>query len=52
MLTAVFVLLWLDVKTLPLPDPALVFYDIRAGHPPAVLWMNLSIADGNQSCSW
>ena len=33
-LTAVFVLLWFYVNTLPLPDPGLVFYGIRAGHPP------------------
>ena len=45
-LTAVFVLLWLYVKTLPLPDPELVFYGIRAGHPPAVLWMNISMGAG------
>jgi hypothetical protein len=45
-LTAVFVLLWLYVKTLPLPDPGLVFYGIRAGHPPAVLWMNVSMGAG------
>ena len=45
-LTAVFVLLWLDVKTLPLPDMASVFYGIRAGHPPAVLWMNVSMGCG------
>ena len=45
-LTAIFVLLWLYVKTLPLPDPALVFYGIRAGHPPAVLWMNISMGAG------
>ena len=45
-LTAVFVLLWLYVTTLPLPDPALVFYGIRAGHPPAVLWMNISMGAG------
>ena len=45
-LTAVFVLLWLYVKTLPLPDPGLVFYGIRAGHPPAVLWMNISMGAG------
>ena len=36
-LTAVFVLLWLDVKTRALPDVEAVFYGIRAGHPPAVL---------------
>jgi hypothetical protein len=45
-LTAVFVLLWLYVKTLPLPDPGVVFYSIRAGHPPAVLWMNISMGAG------
>jgi len=45
-LTAVFALLWLYVKTLTLPDPALVFYGIRAGHPPAVLWMNVSMGCG------
>ncbi len=45
-LTAVFVLLWLYVKTLPLPDMASVFYGIRAGHPPAVLWMNVSMGCG------
>lgn len=45
-LTAIFVLLWLYVKTLPLPDMASVFYGIRAGHPPAVLWMNVSMGCG------
>jgi hypothetical protein len=45
-LTAVFVLLWLYVTTLPLPEPGLVFYGILAGHPPAVLWMNLSMGAG------
>src|SRR5262249_39102468 len=30
----------------PLPDPEVVFYGIRAGHPPAVLWMNLSMGAG------
>ena len=45
-LTAAFVLLWLYVKTLPLPDIASVFYGIRAGHPPAVLWMNVSMGCG------
>jgi len=45
-LTAIFVLLWLYVKTLPLPDPEVVFYGIRAGHPPAVLWMNISMGAG------
>lgn len=45
-LTAVFVLLWLYVKTLHLPDMASVFYGIRAGHPPAVLWMNVSMGCG------
>jgi hypothetical protein len=45
-LTAVFVLLWLYVKTLPLPDMEAVFYGIRAGRPPAVLWMNVSMGSG------
>jgi hypothetical protein len=45
-LTAVFVLLWLYVKTLHLPDMELVFYGIRAGRPPAVLWMNVSMGSG------
>ena len=45
-LTAVFVLLWFYVTTLPLPDPGLVFYGIRAGHPPVVLWMNISMGAG------
>jgi hypothetical protein len=45
-LTAVFVLLWLYVKTLPLSAMASVFYGIRAGHPPAVLWMNVSMGCG------
>jgi hypothetical protein len=45
-LTAVFVLLWLYVKTLPLPETASVFYGIRAGYPPAVLWMNVSMGCG------
>ena len=46
LLTAVFVLLWLIVKTLPLPDVESVFYHIRAGGPPAVLWMNVSMGAG------
>src|SRR5262249_23638168 len=41
--TAVFVLCWLYVKMLDLPDVESVFYHIRAGHPPAVLWMNVSM---------
>lgn len=45
-LTVVFVLLWLSVKTLPLPDLAAVFYGLRAGRPPAVLWMNISMGGG------
>src|SRR5262249_36499167 len=45
-LTGVFVLLWLYVKTLPLPEVASVFYRIRAGRPPAVLWMNISMGAG------
>ncbi len=45
-LTAVFVLLWLYVKTLHLPDVESVFYRIRAGRPPAVLWMNVSMGSG------
>jgi hypothetical protein len=45
-LTTVFVLLWLYVKTLPLPDLEAVFYGIRAGRPPAVLWMNVSMGGG------
>jgi hypothetical protein len=45
-LTVVFVLLWLYVTTLPLPDPGLVFYGIRAGHPSTVLWMNISMGAG------
>ena len=45
-LTAVFVLCWLAVKTRPLPDAGAVFYGIRAGHPPAVLWMNVSMGGG------
>ena len=45
-LTAVFVLLWLEVKTLPLPETASVFYHVRAGRPPAVLWMNVSMGAG------
>jgi hypothetical protein len=46
LLTTVFVLLWLVVKTLPLPDMESVFYHIRAGWPPAVLWMNVSMGAG------
>jgi len=45
-LTAVFVLLWLYVKTLHLPEVESVFYRIRAGRPPAVLWMNVSMGAG------
>jgi hypothetical protein len=37
------VILWIDVKTLDLPDMAAIFYGIRAGHPPPVLWMNIVI---------
>lgn len=45
-LTVLFALLWLEVKRLHLPDPTLVFYGIRAGRPPAVLWMNVSMGLG------
>jgi hypothetical protein len=45
-LTAVFVGYWLAVKRLPLPDLAPVFYSVRAGHPPAVFWMNVSMGTG------
>ena len=45
-LTAVFVLCWLAVKTRPLPEAETVFYGIRAGHPPAVFWMNVSMGGG------
>jgi len=45
-LTALFVLLWLAVHTLPLPDLAGVFYGLRAGRPPLVLWMNVVMGVG------
>jgi hypothetical protein len=45
-LTAVFILLWLCVKTLHLPEVESVFYHIRAGWPPAVLGMNVSMGSG------
>jgi hypothetical protein len=45
-LTLLFVLLWLYVKTLHLPEVESVFYRIRAGRPPAVLWMNVSMGAG------
>ena len=45
-LTAVFVLCWLGVKTLPMADIASVFYGVRAGHPPVVFWMNISMGCG------
>ncbi len=45
-LTALFVLLWLAVHTLPLPDLAGVFYGLRAGRPPLVLWMNVVMGAG------
>jgi hypothetical protein len=43
---AIFVVLWLYVKTLDLPNSELVFHGIRAGHPPSVLWMNVSMGFG------
>lgn len=45
-LTALFVLLWLYVKTRHLPDMESAFYGIRLGRPPAVLWMNVSMGFG------
>jgi hypothetical protein len=45
-LTALFVLLWLHVQTLDLPEKAAVFYGLRAGHPPPVLWMNVVMGAG------
>lgn len=45
-LTAVFVLCWLAVKSLPLAESAAVFYGVRAGHPPAAFWMNISMGFG------
>lgn len=45
-LTAVFVGCWLVVKTLPLSDIASIFYGVRAGYPPSVLWMNVSMGFG------
>ncbi len=45
-LTVVFGLYWLAVKGLPLAETAPVFYGVRAGHPPAVLGMNVSMGAG------
>lgn len=46
LLTALFVMLWLYVHTLHLPDLAAVFYGLRAGHPSPVLWMNVVMGLG------
>jgi hypothetical protein len=45
-LTALFVVLWLVVHTLPRSELAVVFYGLRAGHPPLVLWMNVVMGAG------
>jgi hypothetical protein len=45
-LTALFVVLWWYVRTLPLPDMAALFYGIRAGHPTPMLWMNVVMGAG------
>ncbi|MGE3541365.1 MAG: hypothetical protein AB7N91_28520 [Candidatus Tectimicrobiota bacterium] len=45
-LTVIFVGCWLAVKRLPPSDIASIFYSVRAGHPPAVLWMNVSMGFG------
>jgi hypothetical protein len=45
-LIAIFVVLWLYVKTLEFPNTELVFHGIRVGHPPSVLWMNVSMGFG------
>jgi len=45
-LTVLFVVLWLHVQTLDLPDLTAVLYGLRAGRPPAVLWMNVVMGAG------
>jgi hypothetical protein len=45
-LTALFVVLWGYVQILQLPAMATLFYGIRAGHPPPVLWMNVVMGAG------
>ncbi len=45
-LTALFVVLWLAVHTLPRSELAVVFYGLRAGRPPLVLWMNVVMGAG------
>lgn len=45
-LTVGFVLLWLQVRALPLADIAAVLYGLRAGRPLPVLWMNIVMGAG------
>ena len=45
-LTALFVVLWLAVHTLPRAELAGVFYGLRAGRPSLVLWMNVVMGAG------
>lgn len=45
-LLAVFTLCWLAVPTPPEPEAGAVFYARRVGHPPAALWMNVSMGAG------
>jgi hypothetical protein len=45
-LTVLFVICWWDVRTLPVPDMAALFYGIRAGRPTSLLWMNVIMGSG------
>jgi hypothetical protein len=45
-LTVLFVVLWWYVRTLPLPEMTSLFYGIRAGRPPPMLWMNVVMGAG------
>ena len=45
-LTVLFVVLWGYVQFLDPPVTAALFYGIRAGHPPPVLWMNVVMGAG------
>jgi hypothetical protein len=45
-LMGLFVVLWLQVQALDLPDMAAVFYGHRASPPTPVLWMNLARGAG------
>ena len=45
-LTVLFVVLWLHVQALDLPNLTAVLYGLRAGRPPPVLWMNVVMGAG------